>query len=206
MSTERALAERVADKFLEVIKRNGNSSAIQPGVFSPEEYLILVRAGFLVSSSSLAKGSLSAASLPGLPSSSAAGSASRSEAADHASATTHSKFHTATLFLSLPNIGPYLRLLSAGRTHLLSLLKRSSSREVPLYLLRDRWDGAVESDKSFNVAKRVRGEQAGILPGRTKKWKDLYGMSFRWALEEALGAGLVEIFDTGSVGPGVRCL
>lgn len=31
-------------------------------------------------------------------------------------------------------------------------------------------------------------------------------MNFRWALEEALGAGLVEIFDTGSVGPGVRCL
>lgn len=56
------------------------------------------------------------------------------------------------------------------------------------------------------MAKRVRGEFSGILPGRTKKYKDLYGMNFRWALEEALGAGLVEIFDTGSVGPGVRCL
>ena len=88
----------------------------------------------------------------------------------------------------------------------MTLLKRSPQREAPLYLLRDRWDGAIETDKSFHVAKRVRGEYAGILPGRTKKWKELYGMSFRWVLEEAIGSGLVEVFDTGSVGPGVRCL
>jgi hypothetical protein len=75
-----------------------------------------------------------------------------------------------------------------------------------LDLLRDRWNGAVETDKSFSLAKRARGEFAGVLPGRTKKWKELYGMSFRWALEEALGAGLIELFDTGSVGPGVRVL
>lgn len=167
--------------------------------------MALVRAGFLVSSSSLAKGSLSVASLPGLPSS-VRTYASRNDASDHGRTASPSKFHTATLFLSLPNIGPYLRLQSVGRTHLISLLKRSSSHEVPLYLLRDRWDGAVENGKSFDVAKRARGEQAGILPGKTKKWKELYGMSFHWALEEALGAGLIEIFDTGSVGPGVRCL
>lgn len=64
----------------------------------------------------------------------------------------------------------------------------------------------METEKSFSLAKRARGEFAGILPGRTKKWKDLYGMQFRWVLEEALGAGLVEIFETGSVGPGIRCL
>lgn len=183
----------------------GNSSAIPPGTFSPDEYMALVRAGFLVSSSSMAKGSLSVASLPHLPSPSVANIGSR-DTTEGANEAAHSKFHTATLFLSLPNIGPYLRLLSAGRSHLLSLLRRSSFGETPLYLLRDRWDGAVESDTRFNMAKRARGEHAGILPGKTKKWKDLYGMSFRWALEEALGAGLIEIFDTGSVGPGVRCL
>lgn len=168
--------------------------------------MTLVRAGFLVSSSSSVKGSLGVASLPDLPSPSDATPASRGDIPDRTNEATDAKFHTATLFLSLPNTGPYLRLLCAGRAHLLALLKRSSSSEVPLYLLRDRWDGAVESDKSFNLGKRVRGEHAGILPGRTKKWKDLYGMSFRWALEEALGAGLIEIFDTGSVGPGIRLL
>lgn len=112
----------------------------------------------------------------------------------------------ATLFLSLPNTGTYLRLLGSGRAHLLALLRRSASGEAPLGLLKDRWDGAVETDKSFHLAKRARGEFAGVLPGRTKKWKELYGMRFRWALEEALGAGLVEMFETGSVGPGIRCL
>jgi hypothetical protein len=89
---------------------------------------------------------------------------------------------------------------------MVAILEKSASGEAPLYLLRGRWDGAVETDSSFNVRKRARGESAGVLPGKTKKWRDLYGMNFRWALEEALGAGLVEIFDTGSVGPGVRLL
>jgi hypothetical protein len=110
----------------------------------------------------------------------------------------------ATMFLSLPNIGPYLRLLGAGRVHLVALLRKSKYHQAPLYLLRDRWDGAVETDHSFSSAKRARGEFSGVLPGRTKKWKDLYGMNFRWVLEEALGAGLVELFETGSIGPGVR--
>ena len=169
----------------------------------------LLRAGFVVSSSSLVKGSTGVASLPGLPSSTPA-SASRSgsdgQSCDTPDNQHQSRFETATLFLSLPNTGPYLRLLGAGRKHLLALLNKSSSGEAPVYLLRDRWDGAVETDKSFSVAKRVRGEFAGILPGKTRKWKELYGMNFRWALEEALGAGLIEIFDTGSVGPAVRAL
>ncbi|GLB12406.1 hypothetical protein AtubIFM57258_010088 [Aspergillus tubingensis] len=204
-----ALEAPLKEKFLALLGRIGNTCAIPGAAFTPPECMALVRAGFLVSSSSLAKGSSSLASLPILPTTSITpASASRSGAypPHEVGANPRSSSTTATLFLSLPNTGPYLRLLSAGRSHLLSLLKRSSSNEVPVYLLRDRWDGAVESEKSFSVAKRVRGEFSGILPGRTKKYKDLYGMNFRWALEEALGAGLVEIFDTGSVGPGVRCL
>ncbi|PWY69590.1 hypothetical protein BO70DRAFT_365865 [Aspergillus heteromorphus CBS 117.55] len=204
-----ALEAPLKDKFLQLLGRMGNTSTIPGAIFSPPEYMALVRAGFLVSSSSLVKGSSSLASLPGLPTVSAIpASASRNGAAEPNDAfrADPSQFHTATLFLSLPNTGPYLRMLGAGRSHLLSLLKRSSSSEAPVYLLRDRWDGAVETDKSFSVAKRTRGEFSGILPGRTKKWKDLYGMTFRWVLEEALGAGLIETFDTGSVGPAVRCL
>ncbi|GKZ20120.1 hypothetical protein AbraIFM66951_003304 [Aspergillus brasiliensis] len=203
-----ALEAPLKEKFLALLGRVGNTCAIPGTALTPSECMALVRAGYLVSSSSLAKGSSSLASLPAFPTTSTtAVSASRSgtDASSDVGASRRSST-TATLFLSLPNTGPYLRLLSAGRSHLLSLLKRSSSSEVPVYLLRDRWDGAVESEKSFSVAKRARGEFAGVLPGRTKKYKELYGMNFRWVLEEALGAGLVEIFDTGSVGPGVRCL
>ncbi|KAL3467890.1 serine-threonine protein kinase 19-domain-containing protein [Aspergillus heterothallicus] len=207
------LGPELKEKFLTLLGRMGNTCAVPGSAFSAPEYTALVRGGFIVSSSSLAKGTLSLPSLPDLAISAnpMAGAASRTgSAASQSSENEHSnapsQFHTATLFLSLPNTGPYLKLLGAGRDHLVSLLKKSKSGEVPLSLLRDRWDGAVESERSFSVAKRARGEFAGILPGKTKKWKDLYGMSFRWVLEEAIGAGLIEIFDTGSVGPGVRSL
>ncbi|PWY77173.1 hypothetical protein BO94DRAFT_538029 [Aspergillus sclerotioniger CBS 115572] len=206
-----ALDTPLKGKFLELLGRIGNTCAIPGTAFSLPETMALVRAGFLVSSSALAKGSSSLASLPvfpatsTIPASASARQGGTEQTADVGSSS-DSQSHTATFFISLPNTGPYLRLLSASRSHLLSLLKRSSSSEVPGYLLRDRWDGAVESEKSFSAAKRARGEFAGILPGRTKRWKELYGINFRWVLEEALGAGLIEIFDTGSVGPGVRCL
>ncbi|KAJ5286814.1 hypothetical protein N7478_002500 [Penicillium angulare] len=203
-----ALDTAIKDRFIDILNRMGTHSALSQGVFAPEEYRALMRAGFLVSSSSFTQGSLSIASLPNLPTA-AISSASRSTSAHSQPdqpVQSDSQARAATLFLSLPNIGTFLRLLGAGRAHLLSLLKRSPSGEVPLGLLKDRWDGAVETNKSFHLAKRARGEFAGILPGKTKKWKDLYGMQFRWVLEEALGAGLVEIFETGSVGPGIRCL
>lgn len=190
------------DKFLQVLKRIGSSSAIPPGVFMPDEYRALVRAGFVVSASSLAKGTL-----PNLPASTATPASRVDQSTPPEPPATENRFETTTLYLSLPNTGPYLRLLSATRAHLLALLSKSHSRSVPLSLLQDKWDGAVESpDKSFHAAKRARGEYAGLLPGRTKKWKDLCGVRLRWVLESCLGAGLVEVFDTGSVGAGVRAV
>ncbi|KAJ5392244.1 hypothetical protein N7509_007734 [Penicillium cosmopolitanum] len=204
-----ALDADVKEKFLDILGRIGTNSAISQSVFKPEEYRALMRAGFLVSSSSFTQGSLSLASLPKLPTT-AISSASRSEPVrssdSNRSVQTDAQSRAATLFLSLPNTGTYLRLLGAGRAHMLALLRRSSCSEAPMGLLKDRWDGAVETEKSFHLAKRARGEFAGILPGKTKKWKDLYGMQFGWVLEETVGAGLVEIFETGSVGPGVRCI
>ncbi|KAE8364200.1 serine-threonine protein kinase 19-domain-containing protein [Aspergillus caelatus] len=204
-----SIGSHLKDKFLDVLSRPDVTFAVPDTLFSAPECMALVRAGFLVSSSSSVKGSPGIISLPTFPPTSSSGnSASRGDPAalDDKEGGSRSRCHTTVLFLSLPNTGPYLRLLSSGRAHLLALIRKSNSSEVPLHLLRDRWDGAVETDKSFSAAKRIRGEHAGILPGRTKKWKELCGMNFRWVLEEALGAGLIEIFDTGSVGPGVRCL
>lgn len=199
------------DQFLLLLQEIGDSTAVPASVFTPEDSRSLVRAGLLVSASSLTKGSLNIASLPALPPSLRYSAASRTEDRDNSDSnftgsSESPQSRAATMFLSLPNIGPYLRLLGAGRAHLLALLRKSKYHQAPLYLLRDRWDGAVETDHSFSLAKRARGEFSGVLPGRTKKWKDLYGMSFRWVLEEALGAGLIELFETGSVGPGVRLL
>ncbi|KAI9717331.1 MAG: hypothetical protein M1812_004858 [Candelaria pacifica] len=106
--------------------------------------------------------------------------------------------------LSLPSTGPYLRLLTSARTHLLTLLSKSKYQEAPIDLLRERWDGGIAGSDPASRRKKARGEFAGVLPGRTRKWKQFYGLRFEWVLEECLGAGLIEVFETGSVGRGVR--
>lgn len=109
--------------------------------------------------------------------------------------------------LTLPNIGSYLKLLHEARSHLLSLLARSNRyREMPRDLLKERWDGGIVGNDEATRAQRMRGEWIGVLPGRTRKWKQFSGLEFQWALEECLGAGLVECFKTGSVGMGVRAV
>lgn len=106
--------------------------------------------------------------------------------------------------LALPNMGPYLRLLFAARSHLISLIKKSSFQEAPLYLLRERWDGGISADDPAAKAKKYRGEFVGVLPSKTKKWRQFYGLSFEWVLAECLGAGLLELFETRSVGQAAR--
>ena len=106
--------------------------------------------------------------------------------------------------LALPGTGPYLWLLTAARSHLVSLLGKSKYKEIPVDLLRERWDGGVAADDATSGARKSRGEFSGTLPGRTRKWKQFFGLGFDWVLAECLGAGLVEVFETGSVGRGVR--
>lgn len=107
---------------------------------------------------------------------------------------------------SLPNTGSHIKLLMDARNHLLTLLKKSKYKEAAMDILRERWDGGVSASDEQARAKKARGEFTGILPGRTKKWKQFWGLRFEWILEECVGAGLVECFETGSVGVGVRAL
>ncbi|KAE9971739.1 hypothetical protein Vi05172_g13642 [Venturia inaequalis] len=108
--------------------------------------------------------------------------------------------------LSIPNTGPYLKLLEESRAHLVTLLSKTSRfREAPLSMLRERWDGGVAGDSEAEKAQRARREWTGVLPGQTKKWKSFHGLQFDWVLEEAVGSGVVECFRSG-VGTGVRAL
>ncbi|KAH9909363.1 serine-threonine protein kinase 19-domain-containing protein [Xylariomycetidae sp. FL2044] len=109
------------------------------------------------------------------------------------------------LRLAVPGNGTFLKLLSTALDHLVALLGRSRFREAPETVLRDRWDGGVaREDAVYAAGKRARGEFAGILPGQSRKWRQFYGLSFDWVLQEAVGSGLVEVFETGSVGRGIR--
>lgn len=112
----------------------------------------------------------------------------------------------AEVSLAVPGQGAYLKLVSAALSQLAGVLSKTVFKEMPENLLRERWDGGVANDSKQHAGKRERREFVGVLPGRTKKWKDFYGMAFDWVLHEAVGAGLVEVFVTGSVGRGVRLL
>ena len=106
--------------------------------------------------------------------------------------------------LALPGTGLYLKLLTAARSHLIAMMEKSRFREMPLYLLKERWDGGISADDPAAKAKNYRGESSGVLPSRTRKWKQFYGLSFEWVIAECLGGGLVDVFETGSVGRAVR--
>ncbi|KAI0523850.1 serine-threonine protein kinase 19-domain-containing protein [Xylaria bambusicola] len=113
--------------------------------------------------------------------------------------------------LAAPGAGSFLKLVSAALDHLVSLLGKSRFREVPESVLRERWDGGIARVEDARhaaaaAAKKARGEFAGVLPGQTRKWRQFYGLAFDWVLQEAVGAGLVEVFETGSVGRGVRAI
>lgn len=107
------------------------------------------------------------------------------------------------LHLTLPSTGAYLKLVQGARAALVSMLAKTKYREAPLYLLRERWDGNVGTRAAYG---RSKDPFAQILPGKIRKWKEFYGVRFDWVLAECLGAGLVEVFETGSVGLGVRTL
>ncbi|CCF47154.1 hypothetical protein CH063_04069 [Colletotrichum higginsianum] len=107
--------------------------------------------------------------------------------------------------IAVPGNGSFLKLTAAAVDHLTRLLSKSQFREMPVSMLRERWEGGVARDEA-RLARRARGEFAGVLPGRTKRWKEFYGLEFDWVLEEAMGAGLVEVFETRSVGRGARLL
>jgi len=216
------VAPDVVSAFMEVLRQHPRAVSFSSQLLSVSELTALTRAGFLVSSSLSGTRhlALSGSSLVAMPRVSRAASGTSGAvggdaafenlggvgAARRPNSESPGLAKGGELVLSIPNIGPYLRLLNAARAHLLALLSKSKYSESPLDLLRERWDGAVDSEGRVSVAKRIRGDFSGVLPGKTKKWKDLYGLSFDWVLEECVGAGLMELFETRSVGLGVRAL
>lgn len=113
---------------------------------------------------------------------------------------------TGNFSIAIPSTGSFIKLIANARSHFMSLLSKSKFREAPETLLRERWDGGISSNDEASASRRRRGEFDGVMPGRTRKWKLFYGISYEWILEECVGAGLVEVFETGSIGRGVRAL
>ncbi|MCJ1276820.1 hypothetical protein MMC21_004627 [Puttea exsequens] len=226
---EQNLDEKLSDHFLHYLHMRPMAQSVPSTKFSQEEVTALMRAGLLTTSSR----GFNSASVFASPDasvnrtntfiSSISRAASGSVAAVGGDDAVHSAggragirstssqfdrggdlFNGQELKLSLPGTGAYLRLLTEARSRLVILITKSRFREVPLYLLKERWEGGISADDPAAKAKKYRGEFTGVLPSRTRKWKQFYGLSFDWVLAECVGGGLVELFETGSVGRAVR--
>ncbi|KAF2434938.1 hypothetical protein EJ08DRAFT_580981 [Tothia fuscella] len=209
------LSHDVKDKYIHFL-RNPSS---QPPAFSPTEITTLSSAGLVTRSAAAFSnadiflrpgattlGSLNNVSIAGSSHASGSRRSIISSSSSFSSSKTSTKPPTYTP--SLPNTGPYLKILMESRAHLVSLLSKMGGRyrEATRDMLKERWDGGVAGGGESEKAQRARGEWRGVLPGRTKKWKSYYGLEFAWVLEESVGAGMVECFSTGSVGLGVRVI
>jgi hypothetical protein len=221
VQADQSIPEDIKDRYISFLR----SSTTRPN-FTPIEITALSNSGFITRSATASTNAENyfrpgATTLGSLQTVSTAGSsfASGSSGAVADSSKAHisggsgasGRIATGTHSLSvpygfsLPNTGPYLRVLMDARAHLISLLgKTSRYREAPRDMLKERWDGGIAGNDEAARAQKARGEWKGVLPGRTKKWKQFYGLEFQWVLEECLGAGMVECFKTGSVGIGVR--
>ncbi|RMZ87723.1 hypothetical protein DV736_g5049, partial [Chaetothyriales sp. CBS 134916] len=208
----------VVSSFLAVLREHPRVTGIPSSSLTGSQVTALIRSGFLVSSTTTRRSveSLGGSSLVAMPTVSRAHSGTFAAVGGDAAFEnlggvgvakrydSPRKPGTIDLALSAPNIGVYARLLSEGRSHFMELLSKFKFKEAPLYLLRERWDGGVDNDDGVSTAKRTRGEFSKVLPAKTKKWSKLRGLNFNWAMEECLGAGIIELFETRSVGLGVR--
>jgi hypothetical protein len=219
--THDGLDKELKEKYISLMDANPTSTTIPGSAFTPADLATLTGAGLLTSTTTLNTtasaffASPGASSLSAISSSGSRHAAGSLEAVGGQHATQHMHGGTplssrngsiSTFSFSFPHTGMHIKLLVDARNHLLSILKKSKFKAAPLDVLRERWDGGVvgTGNAEREERKKARREFVGVLPGRTKKWKQFYGMRFEWVLEECVGAGLVELFETGSVGRAVR--
>lgn len=219
--THEALTDDLKEKCVHLMDVNPTSTTLPGSTFTPAEIATLTGTGFLTSASALSTTASAFFASPGAASLSAISSSGSRHAAGSSDAVggQHAVQHmhggtqlssrasvTGAFSFSLPHTGMHIKLLVDARNHLLSILKKSKFKAAPLDVLRERWDGGVAGTGSAEreERKKAKREFVGVLPGRTKKWKQFYGMRFEWILEECVGAGLVELFETGSVGRAAR--
>lgn len=227
---DQGLERGVKQKYVALMQGHRTSLTVPTSSLSSEEVRALVSAGYLTTPTALSSSTSTSSLLAPLGSSSSLLSISKAGSsaatgtlaaiggvgAVHESGGSGSvlsgqcpqsshKDVSQTMTFSLPRTGAYLALLTQSRTHLLALLKSLSPRykEATQEVLREKWNGNVLGDMA-SQQKRARGEWSGVLPGKTKRWREFYGLRFEFVLAECVGSGLVEIFDTGSVGMGVR--
>ncbi|GAO14432.1 uncharacterized protein UV8b_02640 [Ustilaginoidea virens] len=87
--------------------------------------------------------------------------------------------------VAVPGHGRHLKLADGAADWIRDVLGKTAWGEGPESWLKERFEG-----------NGLRGT----------RWRDFCGLEWEWLLGQAVGLGVVEVFDTGSVGRGVRAL
>ncbi|PNY29324.1 Uncharacterized protein TCAP_00759 [Tolypocladium capitatum] len=198
------VSDETADRFVEFLRAQPTSQTLSKGELANAQADELVRAGFLTSSgqatpgnrldvrpedrttltsiqhvSRFASGTVSA--VGGANAVRLAGGGGGSYASASSASSASSFFR-----ISVPGHGRYLKLAEgAAVAWLRDALGRTRWGEGPESWVRERFEG-------------------GGLRGA--RWRQFWGVEWEWVLGQAVGLGVVEVFDTGSVGRGVRAL
>lgn len=216
-----SLEESTKDEFIQILRENPTAMAISQSMLKPETAKAVMHAGFLTTSIAQRGGVTDVYARPGeglrgtmssikylskAPSGSieaVGGSGVLNSTHGNKNANADTLFNASNYTIAIPSTGPYLKLLASARQQLVSLLQKYKYKEAPEDLLRERWDGGVGGDER-SLAKKSRNEFAGVVAGKTRKWKAFWGLRFEWVLAECVGVGMIEVFDTRAVGRGVR--
>jgi hypothetical protein len=199
------LQEVTRAAFLAFLKTNPTAQALSRDTLTDEQIDELVRAGFLTSSvratpgttlhvrpedrttltsiqrvSQAASGTVSA--VGGQNAIHLSGGGGGARGLTHSS----SRLSEASDYrVSVPGHGRYLKLVEGAVEWMREALGRTKWGEGTESWLRERFEG-------------------GGLYG--PRWKEFWGVEWEWVVGEAVGVGVVEVFETGSVGRGIRAL
>ncbi|ODA81770.1 hypothetical protein RJ55_00274 [Drechmeria coniospora] len=206
--TSAGVSDVTAGRFLAFLKANPSEQMLARGQLTNAETDELVRAGFLTSAghatpgsrllvrpedrttltsiqhvSRFASGTVSA--VGGQNAIHLAGGGGGRGVASSSSASASASTASTSFRIAVPGHGRYLKLAEGAVNWLREALGKTAWGEGTEDWLRERFEGG------------------GLYGAR---WKEFWGLDWSWLIGEAVGLGIVELFDTGCVGRGVRAL
>ncbi|KAL6694919.1 serine-threonine protein kinase 19 domain-containing protein [Trichoderma pleuroticola] len=205
MVRKTGMSEGAKEQFLEFLKKNPTAQTLPRGAVTHAQTDELVRAGFLTSSLKAAPGTtlhvrpedrttltsihhvsrFASGSVSAVGGQNALHLAGGSGGAPTLTGSSLASSEASDFRIAVPGHGRYLKLAEGAVDWLREMLDKTRWGEAPEVWFRERFEG-------------------GGLYGT--RWKDFWGVEWEWVLGQAVGLGIVEVFETGSVGRGVRAL
>ncbi|UKZ79568.1 hypothetical protein TrVFT333_007326 [Trichoderma virens FT-333] len=205
MVRKTGMSEGAKEQFLEFLTKNPTAQTLPRSAVTHAQTDELVRAGFLTSSLQAAPGTtlhvrpedrttltsihhvsrFASGSVSAVGGQNALHLAGGSGGAPTLTGSSLASSEASNFRIAVPRHGRYLKLAEGAVDWLREMLDKTRWGEAPETWFRERFEG-------------------GGLYGT--RWKDFWGVEWEWVLGQAVGLGIVEVFETGSVGRGVRAL